>query len=169
MPRSAPGPATARPSRSTRPVLGRSSPATMRRSVDFPQPEGPRMVMKSFSATSSVVGSTARVGLAPRTPGNTRETPSMRSLDARAYPFRRVRSPSALADRRDQALEEAVDRLVVDPADHGDEVVLGVHVDDVGAVADMGEGARRGARPELLVGVEKPVHEAVGALGRGRG
>src|SRR5215217_4437864 len=80
MPRSGPGPATARPSSSTRPALGRSRPATMRSSVDFPQPDGPRMVMKSFSATSSRAGSSARVGAPPRTPGKTRETPSTRSF-----------------------------------------------------------------------------------------
>ena len=37
----------------------------MRSSVDFPQPEGPRMVMKSLSATSSVIGCSASVGAAP--------------------------------------------------------------------------------------------------------
>ncbi len=80
MPRSAPGPRTSRPSSMTRPDVGVSSPATMRRSVDFPQPEGPRMVMKSFAATVSVVGSSARVGRAARTPGKVRDTASMESL-----------------------------------------------------------------------------------------
>ena len=51
MPRSAPGPRTGRPSSSMLPVVGVSSPATMRSSVLLPQPEGPRMVMKSFSCT----------------------------------------------------------------------------------------------------------------------
>ena len=59
MPRSGPGPVTAAPSSSTRPVVARSRPATMRSSVDFPQPEGPRMVMKSLSATLSETGSSA--------------------------------------------------------------------------------------------------------------
>ena len=62
MPRSGPGPATAAPSSSTRPVVARSRPATILSSVDFPQPDGPRMVMKSLSATLSEIGSSARVG-----------------------------------------------------------------------------------------------------------
>ena len=46
----------------------------MRSSVDFPQPDGPRMVMKSFSRDLRFVGSSARTGAPPRTPGKTRET-----------------------------------------------------------------------------------------------
>ncbi len=80
MPRSAPGAATGVPSSSTRPVVGVSRPATMRSSVDLPQPDGPRIVMKSLSATSSVVGCSATVGAPPRTPGNVRLTPSIASL-----------------------------------------------------------------------------------------
>src|SRR5690349_7404964 len=81
MPRSAPGFVTGSPSSSTRPLLARSRPATMRSSVDFPQPDGPRMVMKSLSATRSETGSSARVGGAPaRAGGKTRATPSMTSL-----------------------------------------------------------------------------------------
>jgi hypothetical protein len=37
------------------PALGVSRPATMRSSVLLPQPEGPRMVMKSFSSTDKSV------------------------------------------------------------------------------------------------------------------
>ena len=80
MPRSAPGRVTGAPSSSTRPAVGVSSPATMRSSVDLPQPDGPRMVMKSLSATESDVGSSACVGGPPCTPGNVRETPSTTSL-----------------------------------------------------------------------------------------
>ena len=80
MPRSAPGPVTGVPSSSTWPGVGRSRPATMRSSVDLPQPEGPRMVMKSLSATASVVGCSASVGVPPRTPGNVRPTPSISNL-----------------------------------------------------------------------------------------
>ena len=80
MPRSAPGPVTALPSSRMRPVVGVSSPATMRSSVDLPQPDGPRMVTKSLSATARSVGSSARVGAPPRTAGKMRETFSMRSL-----------------------------------------------------------------------------------------
>src|SRR6266542_6152503 len=80
MPRSAPGPATGSPSRRTRPVVGRSSPATIRRRVDLPQPEGPRRHRKARSATRSEVGSMARVGGPPRTPGKVRLSSSMESV-----------------------------------------------------------------------------------------
>ena len=62
MPRSAPGALTTAPSSSTRPDVGASSPATILSSVDLPQPDGPRIEMKSLSVTVSVVGSSATVG-----------------------------------------------------------------------------------------------------------
>ena len=80
MPRSGPGRATGLPSSSTFPLVGVSSPATRRSRVDLPQPDGPRMVTKSLSPTAMVVGSSARVGCPPRTPGKTRETFSIASL-----------------------------------------------------------------------------------------
>jgi len=46
----------------------------MRSSVDFPQPDGPRMVTKSFSATLVVIGVSASVGAPPRTPPKVRPT-----------------------------------------------------------------------------------------------
>src|SRR3546814_21708 len=52
----------------------------MRSRVDLPQPDGPRMVMKSLSSTLTLVGSSARVGALPRMPGNTRLTVSICSL-----------------------------------------------------------------------------------------
>ena len=52
----------------------------IRSSVDLPHPEGPRIVMKSLSATVSVVGCSACVGVPPRTPGKVRLTASMREL-----------------------------------------------------------------------------------------
>ena len=52
----------------------------MRSSVDLPQPDGPRIVMKSLSSTASVIGCSATVGAPPRTPGNVRPTPSIASL-----------------------------------------------------------------------------------------
>ena len=52
----------------------------MRNSVDLPQPDGPRIVMKSLSATVRDVGCSATVAAPPRTPGKTRETWSMTSL-----------------------------------------------------------------------------------------
>ena len=79
MPRSGPGPATGVPLSRMRPELGRSSPATSRSNVDLPQPDGPRMVTKSLSATARLVGSSARVGAPRRTPGKVRETFSIAS------------------------------------------------------------------------------------------
>jgi hypothetical protein len=58
----------------TRPLVGRSSPATMRSSVDFPQPDGPRMVTKSLLRTLRSIGSSARVGALPWRAGKVRET-----------------------------------------------------------------------------------------------
>ena len=47
IPRSGPGPATAWPSSKTSPPVASSSPATMRMSVDLPQPDGPTTQMNS--------------------------------------------------------------------------------------------------------------------------
>ena len=48
MPRSRPGPAIALPSSMSEPAPGSSSPATMRRTVDLPQPEGPSRAQSSL-------------------------------------------------------------------------------------------------------------------------
>src|SRR6266496_3028282 len=68
------------PSSTTRPLVGKSRPATMRSNVDLPHPDGPSTVMKSLSATLRLTGCSASVGGPPRTPGNVRPTPSMTSL-----------------------------------------------------------------------------------------
>ena len=64
MPRSAPGAATGAPSSSTRPVVGVSSPATMRSSVDLPQPDGPEdrdeVVVGDRRASSAAAPRSAR-------------------------------------------------------------------------------------------------------------
>src|SRR5256885_9822729 len=114
MPRSAPGPVTGAPSSSTRPVVGVSSPATIRSSVDLPQPDGPSTQMKSLSATASDVGSSARVDGPPRTPGNVRLTASMTRRDTRA------RSGQAPGE---QALVQRLEQVIgheADDADHHD-------------------------------------------------
>src|SRR5438132_3441397 len=80
IPRSAPGALTGVPSSRMRPDVGASSPATIRNSVDLPQPDGPRIEMKSLSVTISVVGSSATVGAWPRPPGKVRLTAEMTSL-----------------------------------------------------------------------------------------
>ena len=53
-PRSPPGPCTARPSSSTSPEVAGSSPATMRRNVVLPQPDGPTTEMNSPRSTVEV-------------------------------------------------------------------------------------------------------------------
>src|SRR5439155_821431 len=68
------------PSSTTRPDVGASSPATIRNSVDLPQPDGPRIEMKSLSVTVSVVGSSATVGAWPRPPEKVRLTAAITSL-----------------------------------------------------------------------------------------
>src|SRR4051812_26364355 len=114
MPRSAPGPVTGAPSSSTRPVVGVSRPATIRSSVDFPQPDGPSTQMKSLSATASDVGSRARVGGPPRTPGNVRLTASMTRRDTRARSGQAPGEETLVQD-----LEEVVGHEA-DDADHDD-------------------------------------------------
>src|SRR5438105_10384311 len=80
MPRWAPGVLTGATSSTTGPEVGASSPATIRNSVDLPQPDGPRIEMKSLSVTVSVVGSSATVGAWPRPPGKVRLTAAITSL-----------------------------------------------------------------------------------------
>jgi hypothetical protein len=61
----------------TVPRVGVSSPAAIRSKVDLPQPDGPRMVMKSFSATSRSTGSKATVSPAPWAAANFLSTARM--------------------------------------------------------------------------------------------
>ena len=49
------------PSSSTAPVVGSSRPATIRSTVDLPQPDGPSSTMNSPSLTSRLMVSTATV------------------------------------------------------------------------------------------------------------
>ena len=65
MPRSGPGPDTARPSSRTRPSLGGSRPATSRRIVDLPQPDVPTSTANSRSLISKLMSWSA-VTLSPR-------------------------------------------------------------------------------------------------------
>src|SRR5436189_6105730 len=53
------GPSTGAPFAHTWPRVGRSKPATMLRSVDLPQPEGPRIAANSFGATAKSIACTA--------------------------------------------------------------------------------------------------------------
>src|SRR5215510_8457661 len=58
-PRSPPGPRTARPSSATSPELAGSRPATMRRNVVLPQPEGPTTAMNSPRSTARLMSCSA--------------------------------------------------------------------------------------------------------------
>src|SRR5579864_4105245 len=65
------------PSMRMRPASGRSNPASMRKSVVLPQPEGPKSAKNSPAAMSSETPSTAAA-----TPGRKRfTTPSMRRCE----------------------------------------------------------------------------------------
>src|SRR5579883_1056261 len=57
--RSGPGPVTRRPSTLTLPLVGNSKPATMRRHVVLPQPDGPTIATNSSSAMTRSMRSTA--------------------------------------------------------------------------------------------------------------
>ena len=65
-----------------------------------------------------------------------------------------------LAERPQQALDEARRLLAVDPAQHRDEVVVGIDPDDVAAPAQREVAALRRRRELPLVGVEPP-HQPV--------
>src|SRR5262245_56257058 len=84
----------------------------MRSRVDLPQPEGPRMAMKSLSATASSVRSRACVGGPRPTPGKMRETASTTSFSTRPEPLERPREGAAV-----RPLESDV-RSEPDDADH---------------------------------------------------
>src|SRR4026209_2176537 len=140
MPGAAPGPTTGSPSSNTRPVVGRSSPATMRSSVDLPQPEGPRMQMNSASETRREAGSIARVAGPPPTPGKVRLTSSIARVGTRL-------SGEAPGE---QALVHDLEEIVGHEADHADHhdpeddlagveqrLAVGDHVADAARRADQ--------------------------------
>ena len=79
MPRSLPGPAIAFPSSMSEPAVGSSRPATMRRIVDFPQPEGPSRAQRSLSRTSKETSATACI-LSPEPKRNSFERSTTESL-----------------------------------------------------------------------------------------
>ena len=83
---------TSRSSRSTRPVVGGWSPATTRRSVDFPEPLGPSTANRSPEATSTETSSRIRA------PARVTPTPSRASFTSdavrRGSARRRARQPS---------------------------------------------------------------------------
>src|ERR1700688_5107543 len=81
---------------------------------------------------------------------------------------KRWRAHLSLLDGREQPFQENVDGLRIDPAKPRHEVALGIDIDHVGAIADVGKSGGRSTRPALPVGVEKPVHVTIDRLGLGR-
>src|SRR3712207_6689201 len=72
-------PVTSAPSNPTRPLRGRSSPATARSRVDLPQPEGPSTASTSPSGNRNETSSTAL------TPSNATVRPSTSSTSERSH------------------------------------------------------------------------------------
>src|SRR5689334_21686605 len=90
MPRSRGGrPLASSPPSSTAPLLGSSSPATIRSTVDLPQPDGPSSTMNSPSLTSRFTLSTATVPS-----GNTLVTSLSATVVTVTSPQHRCRSPN---------------------------------------------------------------------------
>src|SRR6266850_5971397 len=86
------------------------------------------------------------------------EATRMPSSWLRPLPPRSLPSDGAhlsLVNGRQQPLQETVDGLRIDPANHGHEIVLLIDIDHVGAVADVGKSGGRSTRPALLVSVKK--------------
>src|ERR1041385_3131304 len=129
----------------------------MRRSVDLPHPEGPSSAMKSLSAIRTEVGSMARVGGPPRTPGKVRLTSSMDSVGTRAAPNSGERSGQAPGE---QAPVQRLEQVVGHEADHADDgdaeddlarveqrLAVGDHVTDAARGADQLGDDDVGPRP----------------------
>src|SRR5579872_1303161 len=54
------------------------------------------------------------------------------------------------------------------PANDGHQIVVRVYVDEIGAIADMYEGRSGRAWQQLMIGVQKKVHIAIGGFCRCR-
>src|SRR5262249_38309788 len=111
MPRSAPGPWTARPSTSTRPSVGRVSPATSRRIVDLPHPDVPTRTANSRSLTSKLIPSSA-VTVSPR---------RVRKRMVRWSSFKRAIGSPGLRGPREKPPVEVLEALVGDEAEEPDD------------------------------------------------
>src|SRR5437868_3271317 len=104
MPRSRPGPAIARPRTATVPSVGCSKPATMRNSVDFPQPDAPIRQTNCPGATARSMRPSASIS-----PSRTLKrlvTPVIASVGAAAASLMVLRAPrqKAVADLDDDAI-----------------------------------------------------------------
>ena len=95
MPRSPPGPVISWPSRIREPSVGSSSPATMRSTVDLPQPDGPSRAQSSFSATSKETSTTASMTSPEDVPKDleTCDTESFAPSPVRVSPVPRITRP----------------------------------------------------------------------------
>src|SRR5262249_43595986 len=65
MPRSLPGPVIGLPSEATLPVVGSSKPATMRSSVDLPQPDAPIRQTNCPESIATSTGASASISSSP--------------------------------------------------------------------------------------------------------
>src|SRR5262249_49409608 len=139
-PRSPPGPRTARPSSVTSPELAGSRPATMRRNVVLPQPDGPTSAMNSPRSTARLMSCNARNSpkVLPRW-----ETWSLRAI--RSNPWALVLGP-----RHEPIFQPAETRGERDPSDRGHDHAGKQlrHVEGVGRLRDQAPESR--ARAEQL-------------------
>src|SRR5437867_1495906 len=99
MPRSAPGPPTRTPSRTTSPDDGRVRPAITRSRVDFPHPDGPTIQTNSLSRTARSNRSMATT-LPPRRRWKVTVTSLIVSLAAKAVIARRCAPKQSPTPRR---------------------------------------------------------------------
>src|SRR4051812_3139858 len=99
------------------PSLAVSSPPMIRSKVDLPQPDGPRMAMKSLSPTFSEVGIKARVGWPPRCAGKIFPTFSTRSLLISGPDSSLGPGEQALVDRLEQEIRDQPDQADDDDAE----------------------------------------------------
>src|SRR5690606_15503496 len=88
--------------------------------------------------------------------------------EAAVQPPDRRRLASLFLHRPQHPLHDAIQPWPGDPADHDHQLVLGTHVDEVVASADVDERTTRAGFHLLSLVVQVPVHEAVAGLdGRG--
>src|SRR4051794_27125496 len=142
MPLSRPGPSTRRPRIRTSPVLGVSSPPTMRMTVVLPQPEGPTKTTNSPAAMSRVRGSTT---------GIAGPWPCANDLVRARNPIWLPRGDgtgATLSKVTEPAPVQEADRLVGDEADHADGQDPGEHL---GRLAVAARGPRNATQTRAML------------------
>src|SRR5207244_1414909 len=118
MPRSLPGPTIGLPCEETSPVVGSSKPATMRRSVDLPQPEAP--IRQTNSPAAMVASTRASASISSSPTAKRLVTPRIASCVRRA-------SAMVLRAPAQQAVRGHYDEAVGDEAAHADHDHAGDH------------------------------------------